>query len=240
MNSDLIKVKLYAADHIDVIAFQPPLESAHIDALDDVLALEGPMHTAASYDKISPDIGDPYNQLVLLKKAEDIEIINPDRTLDVVAQEIVSILRSRRLKIEFEQEIESIDSLGLLFEARAFTARERLLNDYGVSPALARAWLEDTYKISPEEIREANPDGHGSHDVEAFVRIALSEDDKPLLLEEVYLQVGLDVEAKEKAEAERQGRKYHNLLSYESVVNDRQYEFREDSKKLRKKYAELV
>jgi len=83
----------------------------------------------------------------------------------------------------------------------AETLRLDLLDTYGISPALARAWL-DTFKITPEEA--AQLEGLGSHEYEALKKIALSEDGL-YLLDEVYIQTREVFENKQRLERIAQG-----------------------------------
>jgi hypothetical protein len=116
--------------------------------------------------------------------------------------------------------------------------RQELLSEYGISPAAADAYIVRAYGMSAAYIRELlEGEMHGAHELEAMMRIA-EGDESLYMLEEVYEQVRLDVEEIEKKEAESAGLSYYNIYDARSLARDRQYEFREDSKKIMQKYGQ--
>ena len=226
-------MQLYKHDGYAIIGIQPPLASEHVEALDGVLTPCGPIgETGGMYDE-HPDVGDSYTELTWPLKGD--EVIHPDRMPEVIAGEIVDILRDRGLTIEFAGTIEDAPEGRYLFGSRRFTHEEYLLQEFGISPAIARLWLKSAFDMTPEDIRQANPMRHGNHDIEAFVRIALGG--QPLyMLHDVYLDLHAEIEAEENMDSS--GRSINQAL-----LGWRSDEFRDQSSKLIKRFkpvAELM
>lgn len=116
----------------------------------------------------------------------------------------------------------------------------QLLKTFGLTPKIARQYLADRYGgVTPEELRATNPIAHGSHDLEAFIRIALGEE-PAYLLERVYEEVRAeDDERQAQKERDKGNMNWRPSIGSVAATEYRASNFRDISKKLRDDYPEL-
>jgi hypothetical protein len=222
-----VKIEMRRMGSVDFIGMQPPLEDVDDSLYDDMQKIETPHGTVADdLFTVRTDVGGNYSELTLGG-----DVLNPasDEQTRKTVEAMASILMTKGYDVFISESIEPIEAGDYMFGCRRFTERERLLDTFGISPAAARAYLMDRFKVTPEDIRATGETRHGSHDIEAYTRIALAEDAK-YLFEEVFWQVRKEVDEETEANGE------WVVIDAYTTTNMRRDEFRHDSLGINKKY----